>query len=51
MEVYLDAVFHPRAIHDPQVLAQEGWHYEVEARDQPLTYKGVVFNETVDGMS
>uniref|UniRef100_A0A7R9U8K2 Peptidase M16C associated domain-containing protein n=1 Tax=Pinguiococcus pyrenoidosus TaxID=172671 RepID=A0A7R9U8K2_9STRA len=45
MNVYLDAVFFPRAINDPQVLAQEGWHYELEQKDQPLTYKGVVFNE------
>ena len=50
VHVYMDAVFHPRAIHDPMVLKQEGWHYEVEkdaATDAfgPLTYKGVVFNE------
>ena len=24
---------------------QEGWHYELEDQDQPLTYKGVVYNE------
>ncbi|CAE7492086.1 PREP1, partial [Symbiodinium sp. CCMP2456] len=45
IDVYLDAVFHPRAINDPRVLAQEGWHYEVEKKDEPLKYKGVVFNE------
>jgi Zn-dependent M16 (insulinase) family peptidase len=43
--VYLDAVLHPRAILDEQVLKQEGWHYEIENKDQPLTYKGVVYNE------
>lgn len=26
-------------------MQQEGWHYELEDKDQPLTYKGVVFNE------
>ena len=45
IHVYLDAVFHPRAIHDPQVLQQEGWHYELEDINQPLQYKGVVYNE------
>lgn len=42
VDVYLDAVFHPRLT--PDVLKQEGWHYEVE-EDGTLTYKGVVFNE------
>jgi Zn-dependent M16 (insulinase) family peptidase len=23
----------------------QGWHYELEDKDAPLTYKGVVFNE------
>jgi presequence protease len=45
VNVYVDAVFYPRAIHDPNVHAQEGWHFELENRDDPLTYKGVVFNE------
>lgn len=42
-DVYLDAVLYPRIT--PQTLMQEGWHYELEAKDQPLQYKGVVFNE------
>jgi Zn-dependent M16 (insulinase) family peptidase len=41
VDVYLDAVFHPRL--SPEVLKQEGWHYEVD--DGELVYKGVVFNE------
>lgn len=45
MNVYLDAVFFPRAVKDPQVMQQEGWHYELEDKNDPLTYKGVVFNE------
>jgi hypothetical protein len=45
MHVYLDAVLHPRAFHDPLVLQQEGWHYELDDKNQPLTIKGVVYNE------
>lgn len=45
MDVYLDAVFYPRAANDPEILMQEGWHYELENIDDELTYKGVVFNE------
>lgn len=45
IDVYMDAVFFPRAVNDPLVLAQEGWHYEIEKKDDPLTFKGVVFNE------
>ena len=45
INVYLDAVLHPRAIQDPRVLQQEGWHYELEKPEEPLTYKGVVYNE------
>jgi len=42
-EVYFDAVFFP-LIHE-NTLKTEGWHYELDAPDAPLTYKGVVFNE------
>jgi len=45
INVYADAVFHPRATSDPAVHAQEGWHIELEDKDKPLTYKGVVYNE------
>merc|ERR1719491_2651936 len=27
------------------VHAQEGWHLELDSKDEPLTYKGVVYNE------
>lgn len=43
--VYLDAVLHPRAVEDPMVLAQEGWHLELEKKDKPLIFKGIVYNE------
>jgi len=45
INVYADAVFHPRATSDPMVHAQEGWHLELEDKEEPLTYKGVVYNE------
>ncbi len=43
MDVYLDAVFHPRI--DENVLRQEGWHIEADEADGPWAFKGVVFNE------
>lgn len=45
MGVYLDAVFQPSFIDNPQILAQEGWHYHLEDADDDLIYKGVVYNE------
>ncbi len=43
IDVYMDAVFYP--LITPHHLAQEGWHYELESLDDPLVYKGIVFNE------
>ncbi len=43
VDVYMDAVLHP--LISEQTLMQEGWHYEIEDPNAPLTYKGVVFNE------
>ncbi|NLE45397.1 MAG: peptidase M16 [Chloroflexi bacterium] len=43
IDVYLDAVFYPRIT--PEIFQQEGWHYEADSIDAPLTYKGVVYNE------
>ncbi len=43
VDVYLDAVFYPNIT--PFTLKQEGWHYELDDLDSPLTFKGVVFNE------
>jgi Zn-dependent M16 (insulinase) family peptidase len=45
MDVYMDAVLYPNIYEKPEILMQEGWHYELETEDQPLTYKGVVYNE------
>jgi Zn-dependent M16 (insulinase) family peptidase len=43
IDVYLDSVLYPRIT--PEIFQQEGWHYELESLDAPLTFKGVVFNE------
>ena len=43
IDVYLDAFFYP--LITPNAFRQEGWHYELDAIDEPLVYKGVVFNE------
>lgn len=43
VDVYLDAVFFP--LITPHHLDQEGWHYELDSPDAPLSFKGVVFNE------
>lgn len=45
MNVYFDAVFYPLIYEDPQIFQQEGWHYELLDADQPVTIKGVVYNE------
>ncbi len=43
IDVYIDAVLHPSI--SEQTFMQEGWHYEINDPSEPLTYKGVVFNE------
>ncbi|MDU2065273.1 MAG: insulinase family protein [Sporomusaceae bacterium] len=45
MDVYLDAVFYPNIAKYPEIMMQEGWHYELESKESELTYKGVVYNE------
>ncbi|MCO7175817.1 insulinase family protein [Sporolactobacillus kofuensis] len=45
MDVYLDAVFHPNIYKYKEILQQEGWHYELENAEDPINYKGVVYNE------
>jgi presequence protease len=43
IDVYLDSVFYPRL--EREVFLQQGWHYEIEAAQGTMIYKGVVFNE------
>ena len=45
LRVYMDAVFHPLVLSNPNIFYQEGWHYELsDVKEDPI-YKGVVFNE------
>lgn len=50
MSVYLDAVFAPALLHNPNIFYQEGRHTEI-AEDGATSYKGVVFNEMKGSMS
>ncbi len=43
VDVYLDAVFYPRIT--SFIFQQEGWHFDLENPENPLIYKGVVYNE------
>ncbi|HJC50907.1 MAG TPA: insulinase family protein [Candidatus Anaerostipes avistercoris] len=45
MHVYLDAVFFPNIYEKEEIFRQEGWHYELEDVNGPLTLNGVVYNE------
>ena len=45
IEVYMDAVFHPNISQHKEIFCQEGWHYEMEDINAPLTINGVVYNE------
>ena len=49
MGVYLDSVFKPNVLTDPNIFYQEGWHIDTTG-DAPA-YKGVVFNEMKGAMS
>lgn len=51
MDVYLDAVFYPIIGEKKEIFMQEGWHYELLGKDEPITYKGVVYNEMRGAMS
>ena len=45
MHVYLDAVFYPNIYRESNIFLQEGWHYELEHKEDPLAINGVVYNE------
>ena len=45
MSVYLDAVFHPNIYKYKEIFMQEGWHYELENREDELKINGIVYNE------
>ncbi len=45
MDVYLSSVLQPAIYRHPEIFMQEGWHYELESADAPMTINGVVYNE------
>ena len=45
VDIYMDAVFSPLMLKNPQIFMQEGWHYEYNDEDSALSYNGVVYNE------
>ncbi len=45
MHVYMDAVFYPNIYTRPEIMMQEGWHYELDEETGDLKYNGVVYNE------
>lgn len=45
MDVYLDAVFFPNIYKQKEIMMQEGWRYHLENAEDPIEYKGVVYNE------
>ena len=51
MDVYLDAVLHPRIYENYEILRQEGWRYEVDSKTNKLSYKGVVYSEMQGALS
>ncbi|MBN2794920.1 MAG: insulinase family protein [Clostridia bacterium] len=51
MDVYLDSVFFPMMHEDKTIFMQEGWHYHINEKDEPITYNGVVYNEMLGSYS
>ncbi|MGE4213238.1 MAG: insulinase family protein [Anaerotignaceae bacterium] len=51
MDVYMDAVFNPQVIKEKKIFMQEGWHYELNNAQEPITIKGVVYNEMKGALS
>ncbi len=45
MSVYMDAVFYPEIYNHEEIFMQEGWHYHILDKNDPITYNGVVYNE------
>lgn len=51
VDVYMDAVLYPAMLTTPEILMQEGHHFEIENPESPLTYSGVVYNEMKGALS
>lgn len=51
MDVYLDAVLHPRIYEKREIFEQEGWHLELANTNDKLQFNGVVYNEMKGALS
>ena len=45
MHVYMDAVLYPNIYEHEEIFRQEGWSYQLDSLEEPLSYNGVVYNE------
>jgi len=45
LDTQMDCVFRPAIYDIPNIFRQEGWHYELLNREDPVIYKGIVYNE------
>ena len=45
VDVYMDAVFYPNIYQKEAIFKQEGWHYELTNKEDPIIVNGVVYNE------
>lgn len=45
MDVYLDAVFNPLMYEREEIFRQEGWHYEINSPEEPVSVNGIVYSE------
>jgi presequence protease len=51
VDVYMDAVLNPNIYECPEIMMQEGWHYDINDKSEDITYKGVVYNEMLGAFS
>ncbi len=51
VRVYADAVFAPNVLKERKIFEQEGWHYELENKNDELKLNGVVYNEMKGALS
>ena len=51
MAVYMDAVFYPNIYRRKEIFMQEGWHYQIKDKNEPITINGVVYNEMKGALS
>ena len=45
LSVYMDSVFFPNVVKDPNIIKREGWRYEVHPETKKISINGIVFSE------